>query len=218
MVLRLHREIKEMLLDIRRKYLSFRYQFDVPPYDGMMNEAKCRFLYGIVTHYNGPKGNIVEIGSWKGCSTTWLAVAGRRKRFKSLIAVDLFTGTPSWNQQVDTYEIFMGRMRRNKLERFVRQVRSDSKEAAKNWDRRDTISVLHIDGDHAYEAVKADINNYMPYVEPQGVIIVDDYDSMHPGVQKAVDEFIKKGNLRVIGKVREIPGKGFGSLALRKSY
>lgn len=55
---------------------------------------------------------------------------------------------------------------------------------------------VYIDGDHAYEAVKRDLEIYCAKVKPGGYITGDDYH--HPGhwddgVTIAVDEFIAKG-------------------------
>jgi hypothetical protein len=43
-----------------------------------------------------------------------------------------------------------------------------------------------IDGDHSYEAVKADIQAWLPKMKRGGVISGDDY--MWPGVKKAAEE------------------------------
>lgn len=201
---------------LRQQFLQLKYGFIIPPYDGMMNEAKCRFLYDVVTQFHGDKNLIVEIGSWKGCSTTWLAAAGKRQCFKKLIAIDLFTGTPSWNEKVDTYDEFIRRMKLNSLDDFVIPMRADANEAAKTWRREDTISILHIDGDHSYAAVKADMANYLPHVMTKGIVIIDDYDSLHHDVERAVDELIDTKQVETIARVKEIPQKGFGSIALKK--
>lgn len=200
----------------QRLYLSIRYGFIVPRYDGMMDERKCKFLYEIVMECRSKKTLIVEIGSYNGCSTTWLASAGIRNGFRSVIAIDLFTGTPSWGKKIDTYEAFMRRMRRNKLGNFVEPIRGDSREVIKNWEDKNKIAILHIDGDHAYEAVKADIDNYIPYLEPQGIVIFDDYDSTHPDVTKAVHELLNTGDFQIMNIVEEIR-EGYGSIALIKT-
>jgi len=200
---------------LRRFYLSVRYGFIVPRYDGMMDERKCRFLYEMVTRYSGEKGLIVEVGSYRGCSTTWLGVAGKRKGFQGLIAIDLFTGTPFWNQKFDTYKAFIQRIKMNKLETFVKAIRGNSGEVAKQWVAKNKIAILHIDGDHAYQGVKADIENYTPYLERNGVVIFDDYDSGHPNVRKAVHELLNTGDFQILDMVAEIK-KGYGSIVLQK--
>jgi len=202
---------------LERIILSLRYGFKVPDFDGMMNSETCRFLWRMVNEYQGPKGIILEIGSWQGCSTTWLGVAGKRAKFKQLIAIDLFTGTPSWGlKDKNTYGIFMKRMQSNNLGSFVKVIVGDSKVTIKSLHLPQGLSILHIDGDHEYFAVKADINNYTPLLNEGGILIIDDYDSLHPDVIRATDELLNSGTFKKVSEVKEIPGKGFGSIALMK--
>ena len=55
------------------------------------------------------------------------------------------------------------------------------------------IDMLFIDGDHAYNAVIRDFNNYKDFVNRQGYIIFDDYHDREfcPDVKKAVDFVVK---------------------------
>jgi len=62
-----------------------------------------------------------------------------------------------------------------------------------SWDVYNTfednsISCIHIDGDHSYEGVKKDLNLYWSKIKNGGMIINDDYH--WAGVKKAIDEFI----------------------------
>jgi predicted O-methyltransferase YrrM len=60
------------------------------------------------------------------------------------------------------------------------------------------VDVLFIDGDHQYDGVIKDFNNYKDFVVKGGYIIFDDYqDYIHsPEVKKAVDDLI--GDLNVL--------------------
>jgi predicted O-methyltransferase YrrM len=200
---------------LRKLYLRLKYGFIAPAYDGMMDEAKCRFLYDTVMHYSGRRHLIVEIGSFQGCSTTWLAAAGMRRGFESLTAIDLFTGTPSWNQDIDTYDEFMRRMRVNRLDSFVKPIRGNSNDVVKTWPPEKKISVLHIDAGHEYEEVKTDIDHWIPLVDHDGIVIFDDYDSTHPDVKKAIHELLNGGGFQIISMVGETK-KGYGSIAVRR--
>jgi predicted O-methyltransferase YrrM len=51
-----------------------------------------------------------------------------------------------------------------------------------------TLDFVFIDGDHSYEAVRADIANYRQLVRPGGVLCGHDYGDVCPGVRRAVDE------------------------------
>lgn len=59
------------------------------------------------------------------------------------------------------------------------------------------FDVIYIDGDHAYEGVKRDIEASVPKLKPQGVLIFNDYtvwsatSMFHCGVARAVHEFCR---------------------------
>ncbi|MEJ2125842.1 MAG: class I SAM-dependent methyltransferase, partial [Alphaproteobacteria bacterium] len=56
-----------------------------------------------------------------------------------------------------------------------------------------SINLLIIDGDHSYEGIKYDFDNYFPLLQPGGYVIFDDYNAKEwPGVQKFIDEDVKK--------------------------
>jgi len=53
------------------------------------------------------------------------------------------------------------------------------------------LDFVYIDGNHNYEYVKDDIKNYWPKLRKGGILCGHDYqDPRHPGVTKAVHEFI----------------------------
>jgi hypothetical protein len=106
-------------------------------------------------------------------------------------------------------------MKMNRFESFVTPIRGSTSEVAKKWQR--PIQVLHIDADHEYPAVSADVRDWvLPFLEGEGIAIFDDYDSCHPGVVQAVHELLSKG-FRVVGLLQELAeGKGYGSIALKR--
>ncbi|WP_353571001.1 class I SAM-dependent methyltransferase [Candidatus Albibeggiatoa sp. nov. BB20] len=58
---------------------------------------------------------------------------------------------------------------------------------------QEKITLLIIDGDHTYEGIKFDYQNYLPLLQPNGLLIVDDYNAKEwPGVQEYVDQVIKR--------------------------
>lgn len=75
--------------------------------------------------------------------------------------------------------------------------------------------MLHIDGDHAYEAVRADIAKYLPRLRKGGVDIFDDYDSAHPDVTRAVHHLLAEdGGCRVMAVNNGTPdGHEYGASA-----
>jgi Methyltransferase domain len=68
----------------------------------------------------------------------------------------------------------------------------------------EALDWAYIDGDHTYEAVKADLESFYTLIRPGGVLAGDDYAKVgwwEDGVRRAVDEFAAAGNghLTVIG-------------------
>lgn len=66
---------------------------------------------------------------------------------------------------------------------FIRGLFAD---VAKTWNRR--IDILHVDGNHAYEAVKADLSEWARFMKPSGVVLLHDTCVGHFGVRQVFDE------------------------------
>ena len=59
------------------------------------------------------------------------------------------------------------------------------------------IDFIFLDGGHAYETVRNDLNFSSPVLENYGTIMCDDYDLTYaPGVKKAIDEFVTNNNYK----------------------
>jgi len=51
-----------------------------------------------------------------------------------------------------------------------------------------SLDLVFIDGDHSYEAVRADIKAWLPTLKPSGVLAGHDFYKPFPGVIQAVTE------------------------------
>ena len=61
------------------------------------------------------------------------------------------------------------------------------------------LDFVFIDGEHSYEAAKADIETWWPKVRSGGILMGHDYDRQRfPGVCRAVDEFAQSKQARII--------------------
>ena len=57
------------------------------------------------------------------------------------------------------------------------------------------VDYVFLDGGHAYETVKNDLECCIEVVNSNGTILCDDYNFGHlPDVKKAIDDFVKKNN------------------------
>lgn len=154
---------------------------------------------------------VVEVGSWMGASTCFLAGGLRGERAR-VLAVDNFQGLSTCGEDTVWYNRHFQRLgARTTLEIFRENfaalgftprsepVVSDSLAAAQALAaRRGTIDLVFIDGDHAYAACKADIEAWAPFVKPGGVIAFHDFGSRADGVTRAIFEEIKAGRFAEI--------------------
>jgi methyltransferase family protein len=64
-----------------------------------------------------------------------------------------------------------------------------------------SLDWVYVDGDHTYEAVRADLGAYAPKVRPDGFVAGDDYregGKYGGGVKRAVDEVVASGALELV--------------------
>jgi predicted O-methyltransferase YrrM len=84
----------------------------------------------------------------------------------------------------------------------VQVIRATSDDVAaliEDW----SLDWVYIDGDHTYEFVKRDLEQYLPKVRKGGIIFGDDYHTyvgewFKAGVVKAVDEFVAGGTVEAL--------------------
>ena len=78
-----------------------------------------------------------------------------------------------------------------KFKQNIHLIKGNSNQLLKKMDMS-KIDYVFLDGGHAYETVKNDLENCIPVIDNDGTILCDDYDLSHaPGVKKAIDEFIE---------------------------
>jgi hypothetical protein len=162
-------------------------------------------------------GDIVEIGSWWGKSAFIFAWLARHFGIGKLLCVDPWnnallvqgeTIVDSGSAQVDAEEALrvfqIGLLPFNAGHinylhmtsvagaAFYAGSRSVNTEAFGKTEYAGRISILHIDGNHAYGAVKADIESWRPFMREGGWIVFDDYVwPFGDGPRRAGDEFLE---------------------------
>jgi len=88
-----------------------------------------------------------------------------------------------------------------KFEKNINLIKGNSNQLLKKMDMS-KIDYVFLDGGHAYETVKNDLECSLPVINNNGTILCDDYDlSYAPGVKKAIDEFIDshKFKIKIVG-------------------
>jgi len=149
-------------------------------------------------------GDIIEIGSWQGRSTIFLASGARAGRNGKVYAVDHFLGNPGkeilYRVSRDDLSDLAGNFKRN-IEAFgvselIELLPVDSARAARALGGRGVRArMLFIDGNHDYEAVRADFHAFRGLLLPHALAAFDDYSASFPGVTRCVRELVESGVL-----------------------
>jgi MMP 1-O-methyltransferase len=116
------------------------------------------------------KGLIVEIGSWQGRSTAWLA-AGARLAGARVYAIDPHTGSRE-DPDAATYETFRANLTKIGVADVVEPLVTTSAEAARLLEG--PIELLFIDGDHSHDAVRLDAELWLPKLVEGGIVMFHD--------------------------------------------
>jgi hypothetical protein len=156
----------------------------------------------------------VEVGSWKGRSTSCLAVEiANSKKDITLYAVDTWEGSVEHMESAEKeslptlYETFLRNM--VPVEEYYLPLKLTSTEASKKF-KDGTLKFVFLDASHEYEDVKRDIEDWMPKVKPGGILAGHDYYpedqyDWFPGVKKAVNETIEDFEQSELCFIHQLP-------------
>lgn len=161
-----------------------------------------------------PDRAIVELGTYQGRTALFMAWGARQGLGAHVYAIDpwdlpgnrepynqnrggalgkhrkAFTdpGTRNWAR----YNV-----RANGYTNQVSLIRNFSVRAAEKWSAG-PVGLLFVDGDHRYDAVRADVSAWAAHLAPDAVIAFDDYADTHPEVIRAVDDMVNEGILEPV--------------------
>ncbi len=146
-------------------------------------------------------GVFVEIGAWLGKSTSFMAVEiiNQNKNIQ-FYCVDTWEGSDESihknNQLVIDKKLFdQFLLNIEPVKNKIIPYRMTSTQASKLFENN-SVDFCFIDGDHSYEGVKNDLENWYPKVKKGGIIAGHDYPTWET-VKQAVDDFILKNNLHL---------------------
>lgn len=141
----------------------------------------------------------VEIGVWKGSSTSFMGVeiynSGKKITFD---AIDTFKGSQEHGDVSSfLYEEATSNLKPLLDLNVVNLIKGHSLDVVSKYEDS-SIDFCFIDGSHQYEDVKADLLAYLPKVKVGGILAGHDYDPAWEGVVRAVNEVIGKDKIKVI--------------------
>jgi predicted O-methyltransferase YrrM len=145
--------------------------------------------------------SIVEVGSNRGKSACYLAAGSKQGAKVKVHCHDLWTDGGQGEYQhlgfdlPETLDKFREQISAARVKSMIVEHQGDSVDAGLAW-AGGPIGLLFLDGDHRYEAVKADLAAWAPHVAPGGWIAFHDYTrglrqcTQFPGVVQLVDELV----------------------------
>lgn len=167
--------------------------------EGWLSRKEGWFLYRMAGRC---KGNIVEIGSWKGKSTVWLGLGSKSGNHAVIHAVDPHTGAPEHVRslgKVWTFDQFQENIRNAGIEHLVHPLVNTSEAAAADFN--EPVEFLFIDGAHEYEAVRNDLRLWSPKLVEGGFIAFHDTTGWYGPRKVVADNLFKGAGYRGVGFV-----------------
>jgi Methyltransferase domain len=150
-----------------------------------------------------------EIGVALGDFSVRLVSAFKPKKFVAFDLFDLQTHPTLWGRGTD--EIFGGQTQEEAYRNWMRHIPCElrievgpSQETLSRYDDA-SFDVLYIDGDHTYEAVKADAELSVRKIKSDGLLIFNDYTvydhvaMAEYGVVPVVNDIVASTDWRVVG-------------------
>jgi MMP 1-O-methyltransferase len=165
--------------------LPEKYRLAAEAAKGFMPPVEGEALFDVAARY-GPAGPIVEIGSYCGKSTMYLAAAASEIG-QVVVTVDHHRGSeenqPGWEYHdmtlvdpavglLDTLPTFRSNLATAGLEQHVIAIVGRSAAVARLW--HEPIGMLFIDGGHTDAAATADYEGWAPHIRQGGALAIHD--------------------------------------------
>jgi hypothetical protein len=147
-------------------------------------------LYSRIVKLFDNQSRFVEIGSWKGKSSVFMAVeiANSNKNIE-FYCIDTWKGSNE-HKHLDLnnlYETFLHNMK--PVESYYFPLKLTSVEASKKF-KDNSLDFVFIDGSHEYNDVRNDIISWLPKIKDGGILAGHDYTNHFNGVIRAVNELL----------------------------
>lgn len=134
------------------------------------------------------KKNIVEIGSFIGASACCFGSAAKKSNSR-IYCIDTWENHAMSEGKRNTLEEF----NKNTIgyKNYITKIKGYSHDVVNEIENNlKKINLLFIDGDHSYDGVKSDWENYRKFLEKGSIIVLHDF-GWAEGVKKVIKEDIK---------------------------
>jgi predicted O-methyltransferase YrrM len=157
-----------------------------------------KVFYTDIVKQSPRDAHFVEVGSWKGKSSCFMAVeianSGKNIKFDCVDTWDATTDEADYwvkfkdENDIDLYQVFLNNI--EPVKTYINPIRSLSWEAASMY-KDASLDFIFIDAAHDYESVTKDLVSWFPKLKLGGIIAGHDYFNKRVEVQKAVDEYFE---------------------------
>jgi len=170
---------------------------------GWLSAAQAELLYDHAAAVRD--ACVVEIGSYRGRSTAALTLGAMSGGGAPVFAIEPheeFRGPLGGEFGPEDRGAFFRNMVRLDLYRQVRLVNLPSVVVARGWER--PVGFLWIDGDHTYDAARADFLSWKPHLIPGAVVAFDDAAKPGLGPDRVVAEAQTEHGFAEIARVEKV--------------
>jgi predicted O-methyltransferase YrrM len=157
--------------------------------EGHLTQREVRFL-ALLGACPTCRGEVLEIGSYKGKSTVILATSAAFAGEARVVAVDPLdlpaTTDPRETRASEVASTFFANLRAAGVEAMVEFHQTTSQELGTRWNR--SLRLLWIDGDHTYTGAKSDYDTFSPYLAPGAIVAFHDVLHRYEGPPRTMIE------------------------------
>jgi predicted O-methyltransferase YrrM len=138
--------------------------------EGWLTDAEGEFLFRLAA--GCPPGlPVVEIGSWKGKSTVWLASGVRPSGGTLVFAIDPHEQSLE-DPSATTFDELKQNLARSGVSHVVVPIVDASHNVARTFEQ--TPGVVFVDGSHLYDNVRTDLDDWFPKLVDGGILALHD--------------------------------------------
>lgn len=152
-----------------------------------LSEEEFSYLHSLATGIRS--GCIVEVGSFRGRSTAAFAMGSRAGFRVPVYAIDpqeKFTGVYGGKCGPEDRGALFSMLLKLKLYPIVRLINLSSEYLSQEWPL--PVRLLFVDGDHRYDAVRRDVECWLPKLHPDASIVFDDALDPDVGPIRVIEE------------------------------
>jgi predicted O-methyltransferase YrrM len=185
-------------------WFLFQVWTEVGALKGLLSEKEAGILYWAAKEWPVP-GPVIELGSYKGRSTSVFALAGRTVHAVDAWSVNV-SDLSAYGQGATSGDAVFSQFKDNlyklQIADLVSIHRGRTHQVGMNWETE--AAILFIDAGHTYEDVKGDLDIWAPHLHSRGLLLMHDVlGDAHMGVTQAASELLE-GNWRVVASTGSI--------------